>query len=167
MTLDGARVICASFAALGALNTGGTTMASRTVLRNMAIVLLGVWLLVYMAIWIPWGPVRAWGISGFGVVSAGVVATALVTFFGFLSTGDTRTGIPDGNLRSAIAASTVVTYLVFVGTAGLFQTTESLSEISRLFLTSFTATVSVIIAFYFGSSAYVAARTGTEKKGPD
>jgi hypothetical protein len=140
-------------------------MANRNRFRNMAILLLGLWLIAYLAIWIPWGPVRAYGVSGFGVVSAAVVATALVTFFGFLGlAGGAQTGIPHGSLRSAIAASTIVTYLVFVATAGLFQTTQSLSEISRLLLTSFTATVSVIIAFYFGSSAYVAARTGTGKK---
>lgn len=128
-------------------------MASRTDLRNMTILLLGLWLVVYLAIWIPWGPVQAWGVSVIGVVSAGVVATALVTFFGFLRTSNAGAGIPDETLRTAIAGSTVVTYLVFVGTAGLFP--KDPSDTLRTFSTSFTAMVGVIIPFYFGSRAYV------------
>jgi len=138
--------------------------AHRPAVANTARVLLGLWLVAYLLILIPGGPVQTGLMNGFGVLSAGIVATAIVTFFGFLRlTPDSPTGISDGSLRSAIAASTVVTYLVFVGSAGFFQAKEPLPEVSRLLLTSFTTTVGVIIAFYFGASAYVAARTGKPK----
>jgi amino acid transporter len=145
---------------------GGRMASNRNAVTNMALVLLGLWLAAYLLILIPGGPVKAGSVSGFGVVAAAVVATAIVTFFGFLRLPpDTHTGISDGRLRFAIAASTIVTYLVFVGSAGLFQNGGELSELSRLLLTSFTTIVGVIIAFYFGSSAYVSARTTTAKKG--
>jgi hypothetical protein len=149
------------------METEGEGMAAnRNVVANTSRVLLGLWLVAYLLILIPGGPVKTGRMNGFGILSAAIVATAIVTFFGFLRlTPETPAGIPDGSLRSAIAASTVVTYLVFVGSAGFFQSNEQLPEISRLLLTSFTATVGVIIAFYFGASAYVAARTRTPKGG--
>jgi hypothetical protein len=70
-----------------------------------------------------------------------------------------RSSFSDERLRSAIAASATLTYLVLVGTVGLFTTGGQIPPISQMLLTSFTATVGVIIAFYFGASAYVAGKT--------
>ena len=135
----------------------------RTSLARTALSLLGLWLVTYLLILLPFGPVRTYRISGVGILSAALVATSIITFFGFLKLSTRPDTVRDDSLRSAIAASTVVTYLVFVGSVALFETAADVPEISRILMTSFTTTVGIIIAFYFGSSAYVAARSGTSE----
>jgi multisubunit Na+/H+ antiporter MnhC subunit len=88
-----------------------------------------------------------------------VIAAALITFFWFLP-GSTGKGVgspsEEGVLRRAIAASLVVEYLVLVGTFAFWGgTTESLAPMTQQLVTSFTTIVGVVIAFYFGASAYV------------
>ncbi len=136
----------------------------RDPLRNLALILLGIWLTAYLFLLIPASPVNLptkhpGSVNGFGIVSAAVVATAIITFFGCLRlTALSRAGVSDSSLRSATAAAAIVTYLVFVGAGSFFRGSNEMPEMAKLLLTSFTATVGVIIAFYFGSSAYVAAR---------
>lgn len=96
-------------------------------------------------------------LSEVGYVSAGVVLTAIGSFLAFLRLG-AADRLPDERMRSAIAGSTVLTYLTLVGTAGLFTRGGELPPIASTLLANFTATVGVIIAFYFGSSAYVAGK---------
>lgn len=91
-----------------------------------------------------------------------VIAAALITFFWVLS-GSTGSGagLPseDGVLRKAIAASLVVEYLVLVGTFAFWGgATEALAPLTQQLVTSFTTIIGVVIAFYFGASAYVEAK---------
>ena len=135
-------------------NTGGMNM-----LKNDSVLIAGGLALVWLAAYLFIGfDDNQKFLSEIGYVSAATVATSIITFFGILNFGsDKRSSFSDERLRSAIAASSTMTYLVLVGTAGLF-TSGGQSPISQLLLTSFTATVGVIIAFYFGSSAYVAGK---------
>jgi hypothetical protein len=51
-------------------------------------------------------------------------------------------------------------YIVIVSVAVFYVPwAEEFGEVSKTLLNSFTATVSVIVVFFFGSSAYVEART--------
>ena len=88
-----------------------------------------------------------------------VICVALVTYFGFLMFGQARGGewaINKGGMRTAITASVVTVYLVLVGlVAFLTKGPDELLPITATMLTSFTSIVGVVVAFYFGSSAYV------------
>jgi hypothetical protein len=135
-------------------------------LKHESARLAGILLLVWLAAYLLIGFDRNRFLSGVAYVSAATVATAIVTFFGVLrlEAKEKSIRISDQRLRSAIAASSVVTYLVLIASAGLFTFTQGaeMPEVSRTLLTSFTATVGVIIAFYFGSSAYVAGKSKSQ-----
>jgi hypothetical protein len=93
----------------------------------------------------------------------GVIAPGLITFFWLLS--DPKGSSPDqtlsaGILRKAIASSIVVEYLVLVGTFAFWGgATEALSQLTSTLVNSFTSIVGIVIAFYFGASAYLDAKT--------
>lgn len=99
-----------------------------------------------------------------GWLSFAVAAVSVLTFFGFLQLGRS---VPSGQAdsdrseRRAIAATAVVVYLVLVSIVtffGLTDKTQQLNPLTNLLVTNFTAVVGVIVAFYFGSSAYVEKR---------
>lgn len=101
--------------------------------------------------------------AGYGdtrrAVVLGVVMTALIAFFGFLWLGiqqqSTKT-LTDRSMRTALAAATVLSYLVLVGMGVWFpKTANETSTTGDALLTNFTTIVGVIVAFYFGSSAYI------------
>ena len=88
----------------------------------------------------------------------GTVAVGVITFFYFALSD--RSSATDGGerFRNAIASAIVIQYLVMVGFTGYFVTTEQkaqLDPITSSLITSFTSIVGIVIAFYFGSSAYV------------
>jgi hypothetical protein len=59
-------------------------------------------------------------------------------------------------LRGAIAAAIVVEYLVLIGIVAFFRGgADKLPPITESLVSSFTAIVGVVIAFYFGSSAFI------------
>jgi hypothetical protein len=88
-----------------------------------------------------------------------VAAVAIVSFFGLykLSLPSEETAQDrEASLRFAIAGSIVIEYLVLVGIVAFFkQGPDELPPITNTLITSFTTIVGVVIAFYFGSSAYV------------
>ena len=92
----------------------------------------------------------------------GVIAAALITFFSGISDPTSRGATSDGIVRKAIALSLVVEYLVLVGTFAFWGgATEQLAPMTQQLITSFTTIVGIVIAFYFGSSAYVEAKGKT------
>lgn len=88
-----------------------------------------------------------------------VIGVALVTFFGFLIVGQSMGGdwtIDKGGMRMAITAAVVTMYLVLVGlTVFMVKGPQELLPITQQMLVSFTGIVGVVVAFYFGSSAFV------------
>ena len=71
-------------------------------------------------------------------------------------------------MRFAIAGSIVIEYIVLVGIVGFFKEgPEELPIITQIILSNFTSVVGVVIAFYFGSSAYLQARQKQGKDGED
>jgi hypothetical protein len=103
---------------------------------------------------------RLWGFTFPGIfLSLALVATAVITFFGFLwhGIGEDRR-LDDADMRTAITVSVVTVYLVLVGLVAFIpeQTPGGQSPtITNTMLTSFTAIVGVVVPFYFGASAYV------------
>ena len=109
----------------------------------------------------------------------GTVAAGILTFFnaqGTTSSSGHFAGSADERLRTAIASAVVVQYLVLVGLVTYITNEDAFGKllpITQTILASFTATVGIVIAFYFGASAYVegkrieAKRTDAAKGNPN
>lgn len=90
-------------------------------------------------------------------LSFAVGVIAIVTFFGALALdvpASRELVGSDLRIRRAIAIAIVTVYLVLVAITAFFQTPAPLEGL----LLNFTTTAGVVIAFYFGSSAYVEAK---------
>jgi hypothetical protein len=95
-------------------------------------------------------------------LSFGTAAAGIITFFHFVAVGRrTRQGEPasgEGSFRRAIAGAIIVEYIVLVGIVAYFKRPqEALPAITQALVTNLTTVVGIVIAFYFGSSAYVEA----------
>jgi peptidoglycan biosynthesis protein MviN/MurJ (putative lipid II flippase) len=103
-----------------------------------------------------------WDNNGPFIVVA--IATAATCFFGLLfltQTNDEQWQITEETMRTAIAGTIVVVYLVLVGTVAFFVAGPKGSDvpaITHTMVTSFTTIVGIVIAFYFGTTAYVQAQ---------
>jgi hypothetical protein len=85
-------------------------------------------------------------------LSCAVGIIGIVTFFGALAAeipGAKEEGAE--RIRRSITFAILTVYLTLVGTMAFFKVQQDLKGL----LLSFTTTTGVIIAFYFGSSAYV------------
>ena len=97
-------------------------------------------------------------VSGFGPANAwmqfGMGAIAMIVFFGLLYGGPSSDGA--ANIRNAIAGSMIVTYLLLVVSLLFYNLGMSeLPKATEVLLTSFTTTIGIVIASYFGASAYI------------
>jgi FlaA1/EpsC-like NDP-sugar epimerase len=99
-----------------------------------------------------------------------VVATVVLSFVSLLAltqNNSERWQITEGNMRTAIAGTIVISYLVLVGIVAFFtHGPEKLPAIGETMVTNFTTIVGVVVAFYFGASAYVQASSQKQEKGP-
>lgn len=100
----------------------------------------------------------------FSIVVAG---TGLIAFFGLydISLPDNpTTQDKESSLRFSIAGSIVIEYLVLVGIVAFFnEGPEEMPLITQTMLTNFTSVVGVVVAFYFGSSAYIQAKKAKDE----
>lgn len=98
-----------------------------------------------------------------------VVATAAISFVSLLvltQSDKERWELTEGSMRTAIAGTIVIVYLVLVGIVAFFtHGPEKLPAISETMVTSFTTIVGVVVAFYFGASAYVQASSQKRERG--
>jgi hypothetical protein len=89
-------------------------------------------------------------------------AAGIITFFALLGDPRQKGSKASGDnerLRQAIAAAVIVQYLVLVGIVAYFiNGVEKLPPITETMLTSFTTVASVVVAFYFGATAFVDAK---------
>ncbi|MDI3567231.1 hypothetical protein [Bradyrhizobium sp. Arg816] len=93
-----------------------------------------------------------------GFLSLGVLGSGLYgfTFFGCVYAREAST---EAALRAAIAAGIVTQYLVLVGLVSFFQGSDhAMAPITQTMLSNFTTVVGIVVAFYFGASAYLEAR---------
>lgn len=91
-------------------------------------------------------------------LSLSLAAIAVVSFFGFMWYMQTLGGqwsLNKGGMRLAIVASVMTVYLVMVSTVVFFTNGEKVPPITEALLTHFTTVVLTLVAFYFGTSAYV------------
>lgn len=96
-------------------------------------------------------------------LSVAITATAILSFIGLLALTQPAQGIwrlTEVTMRTAIAGTIVIEYLVLVATVAFFQRgPQALPPITQTLLSNFTGIVGVVIAFYFGASAYVEAHS--------
>jgi hypothetical protein len=105
------------------------------------------------------------------VVGAGLIVFALC----ILTTHGSRVvwiSSPE-HIRATIAISIVVEYMVLVGVVAFFHwnqpsgDTTFIPQVTQTLVTNFTSIVGVVIAFFFGASAYVQTRETSSRKGGD
>jgi hypothetical protein len=87
-----------------------------------------------------------------------LMIVASISFFGTISLesdSDRNTRLEGGILRTAITVSVVSVYLVILAVALFVVVPDEMRPLTETMITHFTTIVGVVIAFYFGSSAYV------------
>jgi hypothetical protein len=90
-------------------------------------------------------------------LSLALVATAVITFFGFLWRGNGNPPVGEEDMRIAITVSIVTVYLVLIGLVAFLPEQPNQGQmpaITSTMLTSFTALVAIVVPFYFGVSGY-------------
>ena len=101
-------------------------------------------------------------------LSVAVIATAMLSFVGLLILTQPDEGIwrlTEATMRTAIAGTIVIEYLVLVAIVAFFKVgPDALPAIAQTLVSSFTSIVGVVIAFYFGVSAYTEVRSKRETK---
>lgn len=115
------------------------------------------WIAFLIIIVLVFGLVGAY--HGFKVFLSGmVVIVAIITFFGFLILGlskEKNKQLNEKNMRLAITASIIITYLVIVGITIFFgDNAGEMPEIASTTFSSFSSIIGVVVAFYFGGSVY-------------
>ncbi|MFM0175420.1 hypothetical protein [Paraburkholderia sediminicola] len=85
-----------------------------------------------------------------------VAAAAVITFAFFLAPSHFPNSDEETRFRRAVAAAIIVAYLVMVSIAVFFiGGPDKLPPLTESLISSFTTFVGVVLAAYFGSSAYV------------
>lgn len=104
------------------------------------------------------GPERAW-------LQFGIGAITMVTFFAFFWVEPPHSA---ERVRNAIACSMIVTYLLLVVTFLFFHIKEDIPTLTQSLLTNFTTTIGIVIASYFGATAFIDSRKQkADKDKPD
>lgn len=96
------------------------------------------------------------------IVALIVISVAAITFSSLLMLGHgegPEAPISEASMRSALAGTIVIVYLVLLSIATQALLPEAHSAISDTLITSFTSIVGVVIASYFGASAYIQTRS--------
>lgn len=103
------------------------------------------------------------------VYSIVVVGSGLFVFFICIlaaqDVGVTWISSPE-HIRATIAIAIVVEYMVMVGIAAFFHGwgKDPIPPVTQTLITSFTSVVGVVIAFFFGASAYVQRHRGKRER---
>ena len=108
----------------------------------------------------------AWFSSVYPPIFA-IVAAGILTFFGLLLFATSNASdvlLDDRVLRLAITSAITTMYLALVG-FGVFMRmpkAENTDPLAQSLIVSFSSVVGVVIAFYFGTGAYLEAKTGKQ-----
>ena len=90
-------------------------------------------------------------------LSAGMAIISIITFFGIMS--GSKNLSDESRFRRAITFTVVTVYVVLISITAFFVGEWKSPQVTITLLTSFTSIVGVIVAFYFGSSAYLEAKS--------
>jgi hypothetical protein len=80
------------------------------------------------------------------ILAVSLFLVPIIAFFGFIALGK--------HIQLAITASIILAYFVLLAIATFVPFPEDLFPLQDQLISSFTTSVSVVIAFYFGSEAY-------------
>lgn len=92
-----------------------------------------------------------------------ILATGLITFFGILlqNLGGEKK-VNDQSMRLAIAGLVSSTYIALLAYTVFVPKGTELAKIAEDLVKNFTAIVGTVIAFYFGSAAYIEGRRSNQ-----
>jgi hypothetical protein len=125
-------------------------------LKSMMAFALVIIVITSTCVWLDWFVGSPWPLS------VALVTTAILSFMSciFMSEMHGRTWISEpSDIRATIAVSLIIEYAVLVGLVVPFTGgAERLPAITQTVITSFSSILGVIIAFFFGTSAYVQAQ---------
>lgn len=110
------------------------------------------------------GTIIAYILDSKGPFPVMVISIALITFVSLLlfnQPEDQNKKVDESSMRIAITGTVIIVYLTLVILFSYFQYSPpgrgELPLVTQSLLTSFTSIVGIVIAFYFGSSAYIQA----------
>ena len=133
-------------------------MAEKTTLYRMGIliflvVVLGIGANLYFTV----NPIEKVNV-GRAILSLMMIAVGLIPFYGVMGLGlsNRDRSLSKQEIRLAIVIAIITMYLVMVGTVTFFTSGKDLPPITETILNHFTTVVGVLIAFYFGATAYEA-----------
>jgi len=89
---------------------------------------------------------QAWMAFGFGSIT-------IITFLGMLYIQ--RSIEPKIDLKVPIASAVTLIYILLVVTWAFYRSKGDLPQMTETLMSSFTSITGIVIAFYFGSSAYI------------
>lgn len=98
------------------------------------------------------------GVHPLAIYAISTSAVGIITFFGFLSFAHQEGGalaLNESSIRLAIVAAIVTVELVLVGSVTFFTLPGQIPPLAETILTQFHTILGIVIAFYFGASAYV------------
>jgi len=90
-----------------------------------------------------------------------IVATGLITFFGILIQNleaEEDKNVSTQSMRLAITGLVTSSYIALQAYLLFIPENTQLAKVSETLLTNFTAVVGTVIAFFFGSTAYIEGR---------
>lgn len=100
-----------------------------------------------------------WALPIFAITATGISTFYGILLYSFSRSNDLKVG--GSHIRPAIAAGLTTMYLVLVG-FGVFivktDKSQEMDELARHLITSFSSVIGVVIAFYFGSEAFIESR---------
>jgi len=92
-------------------------------------------------------------------LSVALAAVAIVSFLSLLriQKADSQARlISESSMRMAIAGTIVIEYVTLVALVAFFrESPDEIHPVTQMMINNFTTIVGIVIAFYFGSSAYV------------
>jgi hypothetical protein len=100
-------------------------------------------------------------------LALGLIATAVTAFVFLLAltqkTGGTDWKLTDAELRPTLAGTLILVYFALLGMVAFWQPTNNeeakqLLEVTKTMVGNFTTLIGAVVAFYFGSSAYLQAK---------
>lgn len=98
-----------------------------------------------------------------------ILATGFISFFGVLSQNlalGKEQAISTKAMRLAVTVLIASSYIALLVYLLFIPENIKLAGISETLITNFTAVVGTVMAFFFGSSAYIEGRAGREDGGP-
>src|SRR4051812_33322303 len=102
-----------------------------------------------------------------GPLGLAVGITGMSAFVGMLVLSQETDGtwrITESAMRTAIASTMVAVYIALISMTTFHPGKVPVGDVTKSLLSSFTTTVGVVMAFYFGASAYVEGRRITANR---